>query len=414
MLYHFYDATYALLTPLRVTAAMMQTAFQNPAFPPAYTRIGRAIAASAELVERATRRFGKPDFGLNQTSIDGKIVPVQEVVVADLPFCQLVHFRREGEYQQPKVLLVAPMSGHHATLLRGTVEALLPSHEVYITDWLDTKLVPLSAGVFDLDTYIEYLIDFIKLLGERVHIIAVCQPSVPVLAAVSLLAEAQDPQQPASMTLMGGPIDVRVHKTQVNELAEQKPLAWFERTVVTTVPAWYPGAFRRVYPGFLQLSGFMQMNLERHVGEHVKLFQHLVRGDGDSAEGHRRFYDEYLSVMDIPADFYLQTIERVFQTHAFPLGTFTWRGLPVRPTAIKQTALLTVEGSLDDISAPGQTRAAQDLCSALPNNKKKHFLAEGVGHYGIFNGRKWREMICPIVADFIATHDSGKSKATKA
>lgn len=404
MLYHFHDWQRAALAPLRMAAEATQATFQNPFFPASYTRFGRAVAAGAELFERTTRRFTKPTFGLTHTKIGGERVEVEEEIVIDKPFCHLRHFKRKNSANDPRVLIVAPMSGHHATLLRGTIEAMLPDHDVYITDWIDARLVLMSAGQFDLEDYITYVMDFIRHLGPDVHLLAVCQPAPPVLCAVALLADMDDPAQPKSMTLMGGPIDCRVAKTAVTELATTRPLEWFRNTVVHALPFYYPGAHRLVYPGFLQLQGFISMNVERHVGEHHKLFQNLVKGDDDSVSAHRKFYDEYLSVMDTPAEFYLQTVERVFQKHDLANGTFTWHGRLVKPQAIKKTALLTVEGELDDISAPGQTRAAIDLCSGLTDDMKKAHLQIGVGHYGIFNGRKWREYVLPVVRQFMRDH----------
>lgn len=409
MLYHLYDLQHAALTPLRFIAEATQQTFQNPFVPAAYTKVGRAMAAGAELIERTTRRWGKPEFGLDTTQIGGRTVAVTEKVVLDKPFGSLVNFQRAIPHNDPKLLLVAPLSGHYATLLRGTVQALLPHHDVYITDWTDAKLVPLARGRFDLEDYIDYVMDFIRHLGPNTHVMAVCQPAVPVLAAVALMAQTDDDCQPASMTLMGGPIDTAAAPTVVTQLAETRDISWFERNVITTVPLYYPGAMRQVYPGFIQLTGFMSMNLDRHIGEHVKLFRHLVRGDGESAEAHRKFYDEYLSVLDLTAEFYLQTVNQVFQERALPTGRMKWRGLTVDPSAITKTALLTVEGELDDISAPGQTIAAQRLCSGLPQHKKLNYLQKGVGHYGIFNGRKWREEIEPRVRRFILENDAVKS-----
>ena len=407
MLYHLYDMQHAAMRPMRFWAEAAQHTFQNPLMPLSYTKLGRAVAAGAELVERTTRRFGKPAFGLAETVVDGQTVPVTERFVWQSPFCKLLNFAKpEGTPRQPKVLLVAPMSGHHATLLRGTVEALMRDHDVYITDWIDARLVPMSAGRFDLDDYIDTVAELIRFLGPNTHVIAVCQPAVPVMAAVSLMAAADEPVQARSMTLMGGPIDPMANPTVPVKLAMEHPLKWFERSVITTVPVYYPGAFRRVYPGFIQLSGFMSMNLDRHINEHVGLFRHLVRGDGDSAEQHRRFYDEYLSVMDLSADFYLQTIETVFQKHALPNGTMMSRGRRVEPAAVRKTAVMTVEGELDDISAPGQTIAAQRLCSSLPDEMRKTHFQKGVGHYGIFNGRRWREAILPEIRSFIQSHDA--------
>ncbi|WP_184802368.1 polyhydroxyalkanoate depolymerase [Nitrospirillum iridis] len=405
VLYQLFDLHHAALTPLRLVAEATQATFRHPFVPASYTGMGRAMAAAGELIERTTRRWGKPDFGLNITHIDGREVAVTEEAALRKPFCVLRHFQRATPHSDPKVLVVAPMSGHYATLLRGTVEALLPAHDVYITDWIDAKLVPLSRGRFDFDDYVEYVMDFIRFLGPDTHVIAVCQPAVPVLVAAAVMAQTEDACQPRSMTLMGGPIDTRVSPTQVTQLAETRDIGWFERTVTTSVPVYYPGAMRHVYPGFVQLTGFMSMNLDRHVGAHVDLFKHLVRGDGESAESHRRFYDEYLSVMDLTAEFYLQTVQIVFQEHNLPKGTLEYRGVRVDPSAIKKTALFTVEGELDDISAPGQTVAAHALCSGLPETLKQHHLQQGVGHYGIFNGRRWREHIMPRVRDFIRSHE---------
>lgn len=414
MLYHLYDLQHAVLTPLRVQAELTRTVFTNPWNPLSYSQYGRTISATAELFERSTRRFGRPLFELADTQIDGRRVEIVEKVVAEKPFCRLLNFHRRIRRNDPKVLVVAPMSGHYATLLRGTVRALLPHHNVFITDWEDARQVPLEDEMFNLDTYITYLREFISLLGPDVHLIAVCQPAVPVLAAASLMASEKDPNQPATMTLMGGPIDTRVSKTEVTSLAETRPLNWFERSVVYNVPFYYPGAHRRVYPGFLQLGGFMSMNLDRHVGSHMQFFQHLVEGDGESAAAHRKFYNEYLSVMDIPAEFYLQTVETVFQKHLLPRGCMKWRDplsgelVDVRPQDIKHTALLTIEGERDDISARGQTTAAHELCYNLSQHKQFHHFQLNCGHYGIFNGRRWREQIMPRIRHFIRKFDKGK------
>lgn len=420
MLYHLYELQHALLTPVRMQAEVMRTAFQSPWNPLSYTQFGRTLGAGSEMLERATRRFGKPEFGLNTTTIDGKKVGVVEKIIAEKPFGRLLNFHRRIKRNDPKVLIVAPMSGHFASLLRGTVNALLPHHDVYITDWEDTKQVPLKDGVFNLDSYIQYLREFISVLGPDVHLIAVCQPAPMVLATVSLMASENDPNQPLTMTLMGGPVDTRVSKTVPTQLAEDRPLAWFEKTVVQEVPFFYPGAFRKVYPGFLQLSGFMSMNLDRHIGSHLQFFQHLIEGDGSSAEAHRKFYDEYNSVMDIPADFYLQTIETVFQRHLLPRGLMKWRDpmtgqlQDVRPQDIEHTALLTIEGELDDISARGQTTSAHELCYSLPQSKQYHHFQLECGHYGIFNGRKWRSEIMPRIRHFIRKFDEDKDEIPKA
>jgi poly(3-hydroxybutyrate) depolymerase len=404
MLYHLYDMQQTLLSPVRLAAEAVQNVFSHPMLPMSYTRFGRAMAAGAEMIERATRRYGKPAFRLDTTTVDGVEVPVVEEVVFSKPFCDLLHFRRDTgtERDDPAVLVVAPMSGHYATLLRGTVEALLPDHDVYITDWVNAALVPMiEAPQFDLDDYVDYLIEIIRFLGPETHLIAVCQPSVPVMAAVSLISAMDPAAAPRSMTLMGGPIDTRVNPTKVNKLAEERSIEWFERTVVTNVPPGYPGFMRSVYPGFIQLSGFMSMNLDRHVGSAMKQFQHLVRGDGLSAQGHREFYDEYLSVMDLDAAFYLQTVRVAFQEHALPNGTWVSRDRQVDPGAIRNTALLTVEGELDDISGVGQTYAAHALCRNLPADRHRHWLQKNVGHYGIFNGKRWRGEIMPQVRGFI-------------
>ena len=413
MLYQLHDLQYALLAPARLGAEILQKSLQNPFNPLTYTPPARTLAAGAELFERVTRRFGKPEFGIPHTTIDNKKIDVQEEIVAEKPFCNLLHFKRKTKRKDPRVLIVAPMSGHYATLLRGTVKALLPHHDVFITDWIDERQVPLKDGRFNLDDYILYVREFLSLLGPDTHVIAVCQPAVPVLAAISLMASDNDPNQPSSMILMGGPIDTRVSKTEVTQLAEDRPLSWFENSVISTVPFYYPGAHRQVYPGFVQLSGFMSMNLDKHIDSHLNFFKHLVQGDGSSAESHKRFYDEYLSVMDLTKEFYLQTVDIVFQKHALPRGQMKWKDPlteklhPVRPQDIKRTALLTIEGERDDISARGQTTAAHELCHNLAQSKQyNHFQLE-VGHYGIFNGRRWRNEIMPRVRHFIREFDKG-------
>lgn len=401
MLYQFYELHRAALLPVRLGAEAGQFLFRNPFNPFTYTAYGRVVAAACEFVEQTTRRRDKPGFGLEATRIDGREVAVRERIVHRAPFGQLKHFMRETERDDPRLLIVAPLSGHFATLLRGTVKTLLPDHEIYITDWRDARMVPLAAGSFDLDDYIDLVIDYLRLLGPGTQVMAVCQPSVPVLAAVALMAADGDPATPPSMVLMGGPVDARESPTQVNDLATRRPLEWFEGTVITRVPLRYPGFLRRVYPGFVQLSGFMTLNLERHVDAHVRHFEHLVVGDGESAEAHRRFYDEYTAVMDLPAEYYLQTIATVFQEFALARGTMTSRGRPIELAAITGTRLMTVEGELDDISGSGQTRAAHRLCAAIPDSHKVHYEQKGVGHYGIFNGRRWRTQIAPRVRAFL-------------
>src|SRR5688572_30202210 len=405
--YHMYEAAHWMISPARAASGATELLFKNPFNPLSHSPYGRTVAAACELFERTTRRYGKPAFGFNSTVIGGERVAVTERVVWERPFGRVISFDRAltGEQpRQPKVLMVAPMSGHYATLLRGTVEAFLPGHQVYITDWADARMVPLIEGRFDLDDYIEYLISMFRSLGPDLHVMAVCQPSVPVMAAISLMEAENDPLTPRSMVLMGGPIDTRRSPTAVNQIAEQRGVDWFRRNCIVKVPASYPGFWRDVYPGFLQLSGFMAMNLDRHVTAHRDMYTHLVQGDGDSAEKHREFYDEYLAVMDLTAEFYLQTVETVFVKHSLPKGELTHRGRAVRPGAIRQTALLTVEGERDDISGVGQTQAAHALCTGLPEERKQHFLAPKVGHYGVFNGSRFRAEIQPRIADFIRKH----------
>jgi poly(3-hydroxybutyrate) depolymerase len=407
MLYHAHELQHAALAPMRLAAEAGQLLLRNPFNPLSHTGYGRALAAACEIFEQSTRRRPKPAFGLASTMVEGREVAVTERIVHRKPLCQLKRFARDVERDDPKLLIVAPLSGHFATLLRGTVRTLLPEHDVYITDWRDARMAPLAEGPFDLDDYIDYMIEFLRLLGPGSHVMAVCQPSVPVLAATALMAASGDPATPRSLVLMGGPVDTRVSPTQVNRLAEERPLAWFEGAVISRVPAHYPGFLRRVYPGFVQLSGFMSMNLEVHMDAKARLFEHLVRGDGDSAAAHRRFYDEYTSVMDLPAEYYLQTVATVFQNHDLPLGRMRSRGRLVEPAAIAESALMTVEGERDDITGRGQTRAAHELCARVPAARRVHYEQQGVGHYGIFSGRRWRDMVAPRVRDFIRQSDRG-------
>lgn len=401
MLNAFYDLGLASMQPLNAASAMAAQWLRSPAATSAWPGANTA-AAAAEMLERATRRYGKPAWNLRRVAIDGSVSSVKERTVLSLPFCDLVRFDRSGGRPgDPRVLVVAPLSGHWATLLRGTVEALLPGHEVYVTDWRDASDVPLSKGRFGFDEYVEYVVAFLRHLGPGTHVVAVCQPTVPVLAATALMAGWDDPAQPVSMVLMGGPIDVAAAPTEVTRLAAQRPLSWFEHVAVDVAPMWRAGAFRRVYAGWRQLSGFMSMNLGDHAQKHRDLFDHLVRGDGEQATKTKAFYDEYLSVMDLDGEFYLDTVDRVFQRRLLARGELTWRGERVDPSAIRRTALMTVEGAEDDISAPGQTLAAHALCPSLDDARRRHRLQPAVGHYGIFNGRKWREQICPDVADFI-------------
>ena len=404
MLYDAYEVQRSWLAGASRMASMGAGWLNNPANPLSYGSMGPIVAASLDVFAHASASRGKPEFGLNEAKVGKKHVAVHEEVVVRKPFGQLKHFRKEGVEGQPKLLIVAPMSGHYATLLRGTVERMLPKHDVFIADWRDAKRVPLSDGSFDLDDYIEYLIDFLEAIGPGAHVLAVCQPAVPAFAAVALMNADKHPCRPKSLTMMGGPIDTRQAPTAVNVLATQRPHAWFQRNVIATVPMIYAGAGRKVYPGFLQLAGFMTMNLGNHLVSHWEMFKHLVEGDDESADATRHFYDEYLAVCDMAAEYYLQTVDVVFQRHLLPKGELMHRGRFVDPKAIKDTALLAIEGERDDISGIGQTRAALDVAARLDKAKKQYFLAEGVGHYGIFNGRKWREQIAPVVEKFIAAN----------
>src|SRR5438128_1025460 len=406
-MYWMYEMAKASLNPARAVTDATKILFQNPLNPWSRTEFGKSVAAGCELFERTTRRYGKPEWGLQDTEVNGVRTPIEIHSVWEKPFCRLLHFERKLtrplRAPQPRVLIVAPMSGHYATLLRGTVEALLPTHDVYITDWSDARMVPLSEGRFDLEDYVDYVIEMLHVLGGNMHVIAVCQPSVPVVAAVSVMEAARDPFVPLSMTLMGGPIDTRRNPTSVNNLAAQRGIEWFRNHVITKVPFPHPGFMRDVYPGFLQLNGFVTMNLDRHIDAHKNLFRHLVEGDGDSVQKHREFYDEYLAVMDLAAEYYLQTVDTVFVKHALPKGEMTHRGVPVDLGSIQRVALMTVEGEKDDISGLGQTRAAHALCTSLSTDKKVHYEQKSVGHYGVFNGSRFRAEIMPRIADFMLT-----------
>jgi poly(3-hydroxybutyrate) depolymerase len=402
-LYSLKEFQNAAMAPSRMMGNAAKLMFSNPMNPLSYTSVGRQVAAAGELVERITQSYPKPQFGIKHTMIDGKFAEVWEDVEIDKPFCKLLHFKRAGRKNKgdQKLLLVAPMSGHYATLLRGTVEALLPHHDVYITDWQSARDIPLYKGTFDLNTYVDYILEFIEHIGPGAHTMAVCQPSVPLLAAVAIMNENKHPCTPKTMTLMGGPVDTRKAPTKVNQFSKEHPMEWFESNVITRVPLNYPGFARRVYPGFLQLAGFMSMNFERHADAHKKLFKDITIGDGEAAQSHRDFYDEYLAVADLPAEYYLQTIEEVFHKHSLPDGQFYHYDHRVRPDAITKTAILAIEGELDDISGLGQTRAALEIATNLPDSKKKYHMAPQVGHYGIFNGRKWREQVRPIISAWI-------------
>jgi poly(3-hydroxybutyrate) depolymerase len=406
MLYDAYEVQRSLLAGASKLAGLGAGWLNNPANPWGYNSMSPMVGASLEVFAHAAAPRGKPEFGIHSIKIGRKEVRVDERVLLRKPFGDLKHFAREDHREGPHLLIVAPMSGHYATLLRGTVQRLLPRFDVYITDWADAKLVPLSQGSFDLDDYVDYLMEFLEHIGERTgerpHLLAVCQPAVPAFAATALMNADKNPWRPKTLTMMGGPIDTREAPTAVNTLATQRPFGWFENNVIATVPMIYPGSGRKVYPGFLQLAGFMTMNLGSHLISHWEMFKHLVVGDEESAASTQKFYDEYRSVCDMTAEFYLQTVDVVFQRHLLPDGQLEHRGRLVDPSAIRDTALLAIEGERDDISGIGQTKAALDITTKLPKSKKQYFLAKDVGHYGIFNGRKWREGIAPVVEKFIA------------
>ncbi len=407
MLYYMHEMQRLMVAPSRVLAQGARLAMRNPMNPLSYTRTGRTMMSAADMFEHLTRRFTKPEWGLDTTRVDGAEVSVEVETIIHRTYCDLLHFKRDvaPDRNDPKLLIVAPLSGHYATLLRGTVKEMLPDHEVYITDWQDARMVPVSEDKFNLNDYIDYVIDFLHYLGPNTHVVAVCQPAVPTLAATAIMSRWGDRCSPATLTMMGGPIDTRENPTQVNKLAKEQPIEWFERNVVVEVPAPYPGAFRKVYPGFIQLTNFIAMNYDKHLASYHELFDHLVQGDDDAAEGKLAFYEEYRSVMDLPADFYLQTVKTVFQDHALPKGEMMYRWHPVDLTQIDRTALFCVEGELDDISGVGQTKAALTLTTGLSDDKKGYLLQSGVGHYGIFNGSKWRSSIAPAVKAFIRKHD---------
>ena len=408
MLYDAYEMHRSLLAGASRLAGLGAGWLNNPANPLGYSAMSPMVAASLEVFAHAAAPRGKPEFGIHSVKVGRKEVRVDEQILVRKPFGQLKRFAREGHNDGPHLLIVAPMSGHYATLLRGTVQRLLPKFDVYITDWRDAKLVPLSEGSFDLDDYVDYLIEFLEYIGEttgeRPHLLAVCQPAVPAFAATALMNADKNPWRPSSLTMMGGPIDTRKAPTAVNTLATQRPFGWFENNVIATVPMIYPGSGRKVYPGFLQLAGFMTMNLGSHLISHWEMFKHLVVGDEEGASATQKFYDEYRSVCDMTAEFYLQTVDVVFQRHLLPEGLMKHHGRKVDPAAIRDTALLAIEGERDDISGLGQTKAALDIATKLPKSKKQYFLAEDVGHYGIFNGRKWRDRIAPVVEKFIAAN----------
>ncbi|WP_347554735.1 polyhydroxyalkanoate depolymerase [Robbsia sp. KACC 23696] len=417
MLYQFVEWQRAMLTPLSSWADMVSKAFADPANPLSFVPGASRSSAGFELLHRLGKEYEKPSFGIDHIMRDGRAIPIVQQTVLELPFCRLLRFKRYTDdhdtivelKDDPSVMVCAPLSGHHATLLRDTVLTLLADHKVYVTDWTDARMVPLSAGRFDLSDYVHYIERFIRFIGARkLHVISVCQPTVPVLGAVALMA-ARGEDTPLTMTMMGGPIDARKSPTSVNSLATQHSIEWFESNVIWTVPSHYPGIGRQVYPGFLQHTGFVAMNPQRHLASHWDYYLDLVRGDEEDADVHRRFYDEYNAVLDMAAEYYLETIRVVFQEFGLAEGTWSVDGEPVRPAAIRNTALLTVEGALDDISGHGQTRAAHDLCSGIPAAQKHHYTAEGAGHYGIFSGRRWRQQVYPRIRDFIAAAETRRA-----
>ena len=419
MLYTAYELAYAAVAPARVAAGVGAKFWRSPFNPAANSWFGRSAAAALDVYENAMRRYPKPEWGLDTTTLNGVEIPVTAIEVVKKDFCTLLHFSRDksalakakgNTKPDPAVLIIAPLSGHYATLLRGTVEAMLPEHDVYITDWIDARHVPVYAGRFDLNDYIDYLIDFMRTIGPGTHAMAVCQPGPALLSAAAIMAEGEDPCRPASMTIMGSPIDTRRSPTLPNKLSEERPYEWFQQNMIYTVPATYAGAVRRVYPGFVQLYSFLSMNSDRHVNAQYDYFQHLVAGDGDGADKHRKFYDEYLSVIDMTEEFYLQTIKDVFQEHSLAEGKFMHHGRLVRPEAITDIALMTVEGENDDISGIGQTQAAHDLCSNIPQNMQLDYIQPDVGHYGVFNGSRWRSEIQPRVAKFIRMAEKAAAK----
>ncbi|MGR4866892.1 polyhydroxyalkanoate depolymerase [Caulobacter sp. LARHSG274] len=413
MLYALHEASFYASTPLRLAARAARDFWGSPVNPASTSDLGRRLHAGADLFSNMTRRYGKPAWNIDTVKVGQVDVRVRPTVVWESPWARLIQFdrdmsdmRRAGKFSlDPAVLIVAPLSGHYATLLRGTVEAFLPDHAVFIVDWANAREVSVLEGRFDFHDYIDHIRAMLTVLGPRPNVVAVCQPGPPVLAAAALMAEDNDPSRPASMTFMGSPIDARLSPTVTNQLAEEKPFTWFQSNMIYTVPPPYPGMGRRVYPGFVQLASFMSMNAEKHQEAHRRYFNDLVKGDGDSADKHLEFYDEYLSVLDLTEEFYLQTIDIVFQQHLLPKGELSHRGRPVRPDRITDVALMTVEGENDDISGIGQTQAAHTLCSALPEAMKEDYVQPSVGHYGVFNGRRFREEIYPRVRDFIRKND---------
>ena len=405
MLYQLYQARQDLLAPLRITADLAGAFLQEPQAGPCGNFLVRSMAAGAEMVCRTRLTHERPAFGIDDVVVGARSVPVMEEPALVTPFGTLLHFKKDANVVQPRVLLVAPMAGHFSTLLRDTVHTLLPDHDVFITDWHNARDIPRDAGRFGLDEFVDHIVRFLDHIGPGGHVVGVCQPCNALVATVALMSEQGHAAAPRSMTLMAGPVDTRINPTEVNELATSNPIDWFERNLIAAVPGRYRGAYRRVYPGFMQLSAFMSMNLTRHIRAHLDLFEHLAKGEDEKAATTRKFYDEYFAVLDLPAEFYLETVQRVFQEHRLARGLFDWRGRRLDARAITDTALLTVEGEKDDICAPGQTLAAHDLCTSIKPHKKQHHLQPGVGHYGVFSGARWRREIYPHVQQHIAVHN---------
>jgi poly(3-hydroxybutyrate) depolymerase len=411
LLYKAYELQRAMLTGASVWASLTSELLSSPASPLSWMGLGPVMGSALNVFAHAAAPRGKPAFDIESVSVDDAVHAVTEAIVLHRPFGNLLRFTHDGlAPDAPKLLIVAPMSGHYATLLRGTVARMAERATVYITDWADAKMVPVEAGRFDLDDYIDYVVDFLEFIGPNTHVVAVCQPSVPALAATALMGAADHPCRPATLTMMGGPIDTREAPTEVNNTATGNPLSWFQNNLIATVPSLYPGGGRKVYPGFLQLAGFMWQNIHTHMMSHYHMYEHLVAGDGESADASKAFYDEYRSVCDMTAEFYLQTVEHVFQRHSLPKGELVHRGKPVDLGAIRDTAILAVEGENDDISGIGQTKAALTLATSLSDSRKKYHLAPDVGHYGIFNGSKWRTRIAPVVEEWMARHDKARLK----
>jgi len=405
MLYDAYQAQSDLLAPLRAWAGLTSAMYRDTFAGPRANYLFKSISAAAEILNRAHLIHERPSFEIDSVEINGQTVPVTEEKTLETPFATLLRFKKEGAGEQPRVMIVAPMAGHFPTLLRQTASTMLPEHDVYITDWKSARDIPLSEGKFGVDEYIEHTIKFFEKLGPGAHVVAVCQPCAALLATVAVMAQTNHPCQPRSMTLMAGPIDTRVNPTSVNELATGHPIEWFEKNLITTVPRRYPGSHRRVYPGFLQLSAFMSMNMPRHIRAHLDLFEHIRKGEEEKAEANKKFYDEYFSVSDLPAEFYIETVQKVFQEFHLPRGIFKYRGERVDTAAIRKTALLTVEGERDDICSVGQTVAAHDLCTSIKPFRKKHYVQPGVGHYGVFSGTRWNTQIYPIVRNMILANN---------